>query len=336
MGRVILLGGTGEMGRRLERLLREARPQIEIVIASRTGPVRADVTVPETVAGLLQPGDVLIDAVGPYRHDPSVWVRSGLRAGAHVIDLSEGPAFQRVARAACPPDPRGALVTGCSTIPALVEALWPALGEPQAGDRYRVLLSMGSANPVSPGLIFSLLRPFGRPISAARGRTFRRRATKRLADGRFTAFGAYPATWDEEPPPHPAAFYAGFDRPILYWPLWVSSFFLPHFSDGLLWTGCRVLTPLLRLWRPFGTYKGALTLERWDSRGDIVAELQVHAARQGLDIPAYPAVWATLALLDGADRRGVTTLADLLGPEEILARLGSIGDHIRVVPSLHG
>ena len=68
-----------------------------------------------------------------------------------------------------------------------------------------------------------------------------------------------------------------------------------------------------------GTTLGILTLEALDEQGTIVAEIEVRARENGLDIPALPAVWAVRRLLDrGAELpAGLRSLDQLFAPEEV-------------------
>ena len=52
-------------------------------------------------------------------------------------------------------------MSGCSTIPGLVQVLAQQWADRDDVTSIRILLSMGSGNPVTPAFLFSLLRPLG-------------------------------------------------------------------------------------------------------------------------------------------------------------------------------
>jgi short subunit dehydrogenase-like uncharacterized protein len=106
-GRVVLFGATGYTGDLTARALvdRGARP----VLAARDG-VRlealaaelggletrvADVGRPETIAGLVERGDVLVSTVGPFARLGAPAVEAAVGAGAHYLDSTGEGGFVR-------------------------------------------------------------------------------------------------------------------------------------------------------------------------------------------------------------------------------------------------
>ena len=173
MKTLLVLGASGEMGRRVVRLARRLLPGVRVVETSRHADPgdpdqrRVDLhdhdSLPRALAGV----DAVINAVGPYDYDPTPLVTACTGAGCHYIDLAETAGFidavERAARVRRAGGRRACVVSGCSTIPGLVRVLARRWADRDDVARVRILLSMGSGNPVTPALLFSLLRPLGSP-----------------------------------------------------------------------------------------------------------------------------------------------------------------------------
>lgn len=323
--RVLILGATGQMGARLMRLLGEGLEPDQLCGASRAGPeheghLRLDVHKPPAPE-LIQATDVIIDAVGPYRHDPTPWLQSCAQVGAHWVDLSEAPKTHAQVRQLSEQFKASRALTGCSTVPAMAALLLKPLVQEAKGalSRVEVLLSMGSNNPASAGLIYSLLRPLGRPLATqpGGGDAWHERTSRRLMTGHKRSYGAYPCP--ELNLGLPVRFWSGFDRGLLWYPLRVAAMLTPHLKDETLMRLSALAAKLVPLWRPLGTRLGSLRLECWDERGELRKGLELHARRDGLDIPALPAVWASLALLGTARR--ARSLDELVSEEMAKADL---------------
>jgi hypothetical protein len=65
-----------------------------------------------------------------------------------------------------------------------------------------------------------------------------------------------------------------------------------------------------------GTPVGVLSVEALDGDGRLVAEVEVRAQREGLNVPALPSVWAARRLLAGGPWSGPLCLAQLIAPQE--------------------
>lgn len=303
---VLVLGASGELGARVVRLLGTHAPHVPCVRASRRGRggcLALDVTQPPP-AGLLGPGDVVIDVVGPYEHDPRVWVQACAGAQAHFVDLSERPEFtERVARAGehspC------AVLSGCSTVPALAASL---LADVMANEspsdpteRVEVLLSMGSRNRPSRGLLYSLLRPLGRALPEdPEARAFRSLTTRTLTSGVRRRYGRFPCP--DLGLGCPVRFWSGFDRGVLVWALSAISRVTPWVPSRLLLALAAPLARVAAVTSFLGGEAGSLRLER--HRRDGAPEVvEIHATRDGLDVPALPAVWAATRLVGNTTSR---------------------------------
>lgn len=322
--KVIILGATGQLGARIVGLLASAQPRIPILGVSRQPSAAlqvehrsADVhSAPPP--GLIGPGDVVIDAIGPHTHDPRAWVSATLAANAHWLDLSDNPEFiARVQEVSEAKRFATSAIPGCSTLPAL--ALLLVQLRPAAPDEaLNILLSMGSDNPPTPSMIHNLLAPLGLPIAAAPGspRAFHHSLKRVLLSGDARVYGRYP--W-----PRPAVdspqLWIGFDRAALATALRAAA------KLGIaqaLASHAEALTPFARWWRPLGTTKGSLRVE-WCDAAKVVAAVEVHAERDGLNIPAMPAAWAAQRLL--GSQRKASQLGELYSPSEAVASLRRAG-----------
>jgi hypothetical protein len=253
---------------------------------------------------------------------------------AHYIDLCESPNRQARVRQWVELQPnkpiKSCVLTGCSTIPALADALMPLLERPGVRVlQWHVFLSMGTRHPLSASLLYGLLRPLGR----SRGdlQWWRESITRELGDGRWRRYGSYPASW----PLERVRFWAGFDHGFYWYLLRVAAGLTTYMPDQLLWRLCQLGRPFASLLRLIGTERGSLRLELEDENSSIRA-LEVRASERGLSIPVLPALWAIRALLDEHSasapeaRVGVLELSDLISAKEVAANLQARGHTVQV------
>lgn len=342
---VLVVGATGELGQRICRLLRRWTPSVRVVGANRSGrghpdfPVhRVDVRDERSLAPALRDVALVVNAVGPYLYDPAPLVRACVRARAHLTDLAEDLAwFAALAEAAsrCGAGSAGVtIVPGCSTVPGLVSLLaqrWAGRSEVAA---LSALLSMGSANPPSRGLLAGLLGPLGRPIPGG-ARCFTQLVTAKTREGRRLTAGNWPA-----PVPRaglrlgarrvPLRFFAGFDRRLLTLGLRLAAPVLGRLPAAWVAPLSVLLLPAVRVLRFAGTPLGVLLLRAHDRSGAERDRVEVHARANGLDIPAAPVVWLVESLLAGGlERGGVLGLEDVVAPAAAIAWLREAGYEVR-------
>ena len=324
---MLLVGAGGTLGVRIERLIGRAAPGVRVIRASRSGEERlgpgarvVDVTDRATFDTALGGTDVLVNAVGPYRYDPVPLVRACAERGVHYVDLAESPEF--VARARTVPAARSAVVPGCSTVPGLVELLARPYFELEGAVRIEAWLSMGSANAVSGALLQGLLAPLGR-LAPDGERYFGRVETRRIGD-RTLRFGRHPSGLGNTP--LPVRFFAGFDRAPLVRALRIAAPALGRLSEPTIARLARLGAPFAGLARPFGTPRGVLRVEALGAEGNPIAAVEVEAQRDGLDVPAWPAVWVARQLLRAeTPPTGALSLADVVPYGAALGDLRSAG-----------
>jgi short subunit dehydrogenase-like uncharacterized protein len=106
-GRIVLFGATGYTGRLTAEVF--ARSGVRPVLAARNAArleelaaelggleyAVADVARPETVHALVEPGDVLLTTVGPFKQWGAPAAEAAVKKGAHYIDSTGEPPFIR-------------------------------------------------------------------------------------------------------------------------------------------------------------------------------------------------------------------------------------------------
>jgi hypothetical protein len=335
-GAVVVLGASGTLGRRVVRLL-EADPPLRVIgAARRPGALptrearRLDLDDPASFSGALEEAGVLVHAAGPFDHDPTALVAACLTAGVHYVDLAEDATFVgRVRDAARRQSGPARAVPGCSTTPGLVALLARRFA---ALDVHAVEahLLLGSGNPVSVGLLHGLLRPLGSPAPGG-GRWFDALSSFAFADGRAGTFGPYPIALAEGlglgGRVVPVRFFTGFDRRLVNRALWLAARLVPRLDEGSLRRLVAGALPVARLAGRLGGAEGRLAVRALDAGGREQGRVEVHARREGLDVPAAPAAWAVRRLLEYADAwpAGALRLDQLVAAEFALDWLRAHG-----------
>jgi hypothetical protein len=116
------------------------------------------------------------------------------------------------------------------------------------------------------------------------------------------------------------------DRALLSRGLYLAAPLLHRLTPAQLRRACRLVAPALPLVQALGTPIGVLSLEGLDERGRLVAEIEVRARREGLNVPALPSVWAARRLLGPEPPApGVLRMEQLFAPAEVAAWLRQEG-----------
>jgi hypothetical protein len=324
------------MGARVCRLVAQLERAVVIGVSrSARGPAgvamqRGALGDAASIARLLRAGDLVVNCVGPYHYDPRPLVTACVAARAHYCDLADDVAFVEGVRASA--RDAGALLAGvcvcpgASTLPGLVGVFAEALARaPRADEITHVstYLSVGSANPVSAGLLVSMLAPLGRE-AAGGSRAYSSLRTLRTSDGRTLRFGSYPAAFANGRVavggvPAPASFYFGFDRAPLVALLHLASRLLARIPLRALPGVAAALLPVARALGVFGTSRGVLALVGENALGEQIARIELSAAKRGLDIPAAPPAWIAARLArDGTLPGGARELCELAPLGDVL------------------
>lgn len=347
MQTLVVLGGTGVVGRRIARLAETRGIAERVVRVSRSGgdddgSRRADLRDLASIRAAIAGASVVVNAIGPFTYDPTSLVAACAESGAHYVDIAEVESFRAAVAAQARREVEAGrdftAVSGASTLPGLVELLARHLARDTPAVCVRAYLAVGTRNPVSITLLASMLDPLGRPLPEEGNRAPRAfasltRKTHESLGSRL--YGRYPSgTLGAEVGPLeggqsrtlPVEQYFGCDRAVGSLALRGAARVLGHLPPSatrLVAGAARALTPLARV---FGTSIGTLLVEVVDEGGIALRSIELRALRDGLDVPALPAVWAAAALGNG---RRSSHLADLVSVEEALADLTRHGLEIR-------
>jgi hypothetical protein len=340
-----VVGATGELGRRVCRLLRGLGAGLRVIGANRSGRAapelsvrRVDVREEASIAPALAGVALVVNAVGPYLYDPGPLLRACVAARAHYVDLAEDLVWlAAVAEEASRSGAAAAgvaVIPGCSTVPGFVALLAARWAERAEVASVSAFLSMGSANPPSRGLLAGLLTPLGRPAPGG-GRWFTKLVRAGISDGRQLSFGAWPAPY----PPEglrlgvrrvPVRFHAGFDRRWVTTALCLAAPLVGRLPARWIPTLSSVALPLVRAATLVGTPRGVLLVRAEDETGAELDRVEVHARANGLDVPAAPVVWVAQRLLAGGLRAGgLRGLEQVVAPADALAWLRGAGYEVR-------
>jgi len=322
------------MGTRVMRGLQSQLPPEQLVGLSRSkhlGDLAVELDDPGALA--VEPGDVVINTIGlhPRRHDPRQLITHCLAHGAHYIDLCESREIYELGEAALKAfaahqRTKSTVVQGCSTIPSLVDVLVPAT----AGTHRKVLLSVGMRNDLSASLMYGLIRPLGGEHD--NGRWWHDTTTRQLFDGSRRRYGSHPGPWVDGR----TDFFCGLDRRAAYWGLRAASVATRSMDDEGLHEWCRRLLPIARRGgQLLGTPQGSLRIEQRRD-GNVLAVVEVRAERDGLLIPALPAVWAAKALLGDTTLNGRVQLAQLIDRTAVVADLVRRGYTVESMTAANG
>jgi len=299
------VGANGTLGQYIAQLLSEELPDVQIISASRRlGSVHRiiDISDASTFPSALENIDILIHAAGPFNHDPTDIVTACLSSGIHYIDIAEDFSFiQKVRQAAAKvKQPSAYAVTGCSTMPAMVSLFSQRFSSLEALDSINVYLNLGSANPVSYGLMNGLLQPLGRVLSDG-NKCFRKLQVRCHRDGIKKQYGLYLAPFDDGVlvgnKKIPLVFYTGFDRQYINVGLLVASFLIPFLSKNTVNYLSRFSLLPANIARKFGRKEGCLVIEARDINNNVLDEIEIIARQDGLKLPSAPVVWVSKALL---------------------------------------
>ena len=372
---VLVLGYSGTMGRRVVRLLREYLPEVVIVGASRTiNPTispnsnanhnevitletrKIDHQDEQSVREGLHDIDFLIHAAGPFNHSPSKLIKACVESNVHYIDISESLDFIQSVKTELEhyPNCLPTFVSGCSTVPGLVATLAKEFEHCTGIGNIQVLLNMGSRNPVTLGLLFSLLRPIGLPIAQESKQTidqdidqdqdqekewYREFMLFKHLDDKIRQYANYPIPFEKSisigSNQIPISFSVGFDRKYINYSLYLMSYLTSQLSDKKLIFLCKCLLPFSGLAKLFGGEAGHLSLVARDENKNLLAQIEIKAEKDGLDIPALTAVWALQAInysekltAQGEKKTtisGFKGLEDIVHPDHLIDDLKNIG-----------
>jgi hypothetical protein len=306
--RVIVLGGLGWFGRAIAEQL--GRLGVGAISASRGAgaPLRIDANDPASLHSNLRPGDIVIDAAGPYHLRSTAFVEAAIEIGFDVIDLNDYLHYAHALLGLKPQiDAAGIRVlTSASTVSAVAAAVVRRveIASPVSIRGFIVPASKHSANP---GAALSLLRSVGRPISVWRA-------------GRLqTAIG-----WSESrgfPMPQPVGrMFVDTNTPGVNWLFCAAarSVFVRQILERRSRTGTQIA-------RWLGSPAGGVGYEIEGSDGRV-ARFAIVAGQNGFLTAIAPAILAARRLAENRfDCRGLVSPDRHVEPQELFEFLAETG-----------
>lgn len=327
MRRVVIAGGAGFFGQHVAELLRAAG--IRPVIAGRSGEVVLDVEDRASLRAALRPGDVVVDAAGPFQSRTAALVEVACEVGADVIDIDESLVHARRVRAlAARVRESGISVRStCSAVSAVAAALVRRSGI-ERPVRVSALVAPASRETAHAGTLRALLGSVGEPVEVWR-------------DGHFAPVIGWRSS-RAFALPRRRAYLVASALPLTLPEVWPSLRVVDCWTDtstplanGLLTlvARARVLRAIAEnalplgaaLARIAGTRRGAFAIEvEGDARR--IARLALTAERHSYLIAAAPAALAASALAEGPPtERGIVPVDRHVDADDLFASLASLG-----------
>lgn len=332
MRRVIVLGGTGFFGAAAAAALWDAGVPVTVA-ARRSVDVRVDAQDPESLRRTLKPGDVVLDAAGPFQARNSALVEAAVEVGFDVVDLADASAYVRrvlsLAHSAAAAGVR--LLPACSTASAVSSAMiaWSGLSAPV---RMTALLVPTTRHSAVPGTATALLSTLGSPVWVLRDGEPRMErvfgSSRRWRDG--TPLGARRGWLFDTPD--------GLLLPRSHPTLKTAESYVDPNARGAavaLALGARVapvraalrrvMPAALPLVRKLGGASGGFGCEVEDASG-LIVRLVVTAERDSYRLAIIPAVLAVRALAAGrVPHTGVLAPHQQVDADELLDELRRCG-----------
>jgi len=329
MRRIIVLGGFGFFGSVIVQSLRAAG--LTPLIGSRrsSAELTIDVEDGDSIRRILRPGDVVVDAVGPYQLRTTQLVDSAIELGFDVVDLADSLSYVRSVYALKQRIDAAEIrvFTACSGMSSISAAMIRLSGFADPVRLTGFLVPVTRQTAVA-GTAASLFCSVGRPIQV-------------FQDGALASRSGWNST-RSFPMPSPVQTRTGYlfetADAITLPPLWPSlqtvEFFVDTNVRGLnmgFVLAARFPTlrklmeklqkPGLRLSRVLGRSFGGLGYEIEGAAGQVV-RLAFTAERQGYVTAIAPTVLVAQRLAeDRTEERGLITPDQHIDPEELVQYL---------------
>lgn len=325
--RIVVVGGAGFFGRNVAGLLRDAglRP----LIAGRWGEIELNAEDGSSLRAGLRPGDVIVDAAGPFQTRTTALLEAAIEVRADVVDLNEGLGFaKRVAVLDGRARERGvAVLSTCSAVSTVAAVLGRMSGVDRPA-RVSALVAPASRETAHAGTILALLASVGRPIEVLRdGRPARSIGWRETRGFRLPRRQGYlvesalpltlPGIW-----PTLRSVDCWTDTSIVGVNAILS---LVARSDALHLLAERAVVLGALAARVMGARRGAFAVEVEDENGRV-RRLALTADRRSYLIAAAPAALAARVLAEGRfTERGVVPPDRHVPAEELIAYLARLG-----------
>jgi hypothetical protein len=168
MRRVVVLGGTGFFGGAAVAALRDAGMPVTTA-ARHNADLAVDAESGDSLRRTLRPGDVVLDAAGPFQARSTALAEAAVEVGFDVVDLADASAYVRrllpLAERAAAAGVR--ILPACSTASAVSHAMiaWSGLADPV---RLTAFLVPTPRHTAVAATAASLLAQVGSPVSVLR------------------------------------------------------------------------------------------------------------------------------------------------------------------------
>jgi len=335
--RLIVLGAGGFFGSvATDRLLAEGFTPVRASRRPGNVDLQIDADDADSLRSRLHPGDIVLDAAGPFQTRTTALVEAAIEVGFDVVDLSDSFAYAaRILAMRDRIDRTGArILTSCSSISAVSAALVRLSGV-AAPSRVSVFLAPASRATANPATIRSFLASVGRPVTVRRdarevsligwrlsrrfawpGRGTRRAFLTESADALWLP-GIWPSLRDID-------FWVDTQMPLANVILQASAC-IPVGPAAV-----RALSGMgAALARRLGAAAGAFAVEVKGQGGSVVARILWGNARSYL-IAVAPAVLAVRALAAGRlPETGLVPVDRQVDPEELMTYLAAAGIEAR-------
>ncbi len=169
VNRIIVLGGLGLFGRTVAEQLRQEG--LNPLTASRraAADLQIDANDPASIRAALAPGDLIVDAAGPFQMRTTALMEAAIEIGFDVIDLNDDLRYaesiialeQRIADAGI------RMLSSASSVSAVAAAVVRHSGI-EMPRRVTAFLAPASRYTANPGTAASLWRSIGRPVRVLR------------------------------------------------------------------------------------------------------------------------------------------------------------------------
>jgi len=358
--KVVILGGYGVFGGRLARLL--LADGLRVIVAGRSlakaeaftaehgGEALAlDLTQPEALRAVLDPGDIVVDAAGPFQsYSDYGLARLAIERGCHALDLSDDGAFTAGISAldGAAIQAGVTVLSGVSSVPSLSSAVVESLREGlEVIELIESAILPGNRAPRGRAVMAAILSQVGRPMKVWRGgawsdvSAWAGNQTKQLPKGvqrSSSPIGApdlilFPEAYGARS----VLFRAGLELGVMHHSLRLLGWAhrkellprLDQFTTPLLWAA--------GLLEPFGSDQGGMVVRVAGRDADgapVTRGWRLHIGQgQGPFVPAVPAVLVIRRLMAGKispsarPALGVFTVAEA---EDVLAGLGGSFDAV--------
>lgn len=163
--RVLVLGGLGLFGRTIVEQLRQLGIVARVASRGAGAELRVDANDPNSIRSVMLPGDVVIDAAGPFHERSTALIESAIELGFDVVDINDNLRYaETVVALQSRIDAAGVRVlSSASSVSAVAAAIVRHSGIEQP-TRVTAFLAPASRHTANAGTALSLIQTVGQPV----------------------------------------------------------------------------------------------------------------------------------------------------------------------------